>query len=457
MRNILFSFAMILYVTSALVNPALAKSKKVRIAVLDFQVQGEVRESADMGKIVAEWLITALVQEGRFDVIERRLLKKVLEEQKMGVTGLVDESSASKLGKVLGAKIVISGSVMAFHKVMEVNARIIEVESSSIIAAENVKSSNTAKLEDLVVRMAEKIIKDFPLEGYIVVRDADKILIDLGKRTGVKPGMRFIVFKEGLPIKHPKTGEILDIQKIQMGSIEIAEVKRNTSDAVIIEETTPNAIASGQLVKSMTQAGPRVRPRRQKQQAYAFKALPLTGASLDSDIRAVNERIENVRRLKDSRNVAWKREYKITMRELKVLNRRYRRSPAVYLSYAKLFDAIGKMPHAYKWINKAKAADPQYIEAYVFKGDMHYGAAMKLLPKKRRRSGHTKRARKAYTAALKVTSDKNTHATLYLRIGNVYADLSSDPENAKKYWQKAVSAAPGSAAARSANQRLSAS
>ncbi|MEK7197356.1 MAG: FlgO family outer membrane protein, partial [Nitrospirota bacterium] len=204
MKKIIFSFAIaIFFVTFVFLNAASAEFKKTKIAVLDFQLQGEGYETSDMGKIVAEWLITALVKEGRFDVIERMLLKKVLDEQRLGVSGIIDESSASKLGRVLGAKIVITGSIMKFQNVMEVNARIIEVESSSIIAAENVKSTSAVKLEDLVVKMAEKIIKDFPLEGYIAQRKENRVLIDLGKRAGVKTGMQFIVFKEGKVIKHP--------------------------------------------------------------------------------------------------------------------------------------------------------------------------------------------------------------------------------------------------------------
>ena len=58
--------------------------------------------------------------------------------------------------------------------------------------------------------MADKIIKDFPLEGYVVSRTDQKISIDIGRYAGVKAGMRFSVFREGSVIKHPKTGEILE-------------------------------------------------------------------------------------------------------------------------------------------------------------------------------------------------------------------------------------------------------
>jgi TolB-like protein len=231
--------------------PARAEFKKTKIAVLDFQVQGGKNDNPDMGKIVAEWFITALVQEGRFDVIERRLLEKVIEEQKIGVSGIVDEVSASKLGKVLGAKIVITGTVLEFQNVLEVNARILEVESSSIIAAENVKSSSgAARLEDLVVEMAQKIIKDFPLEGYIAQRDEKSVLLDLGQRAGIRKGMRFIAYKEGKVIKHPKTGEVLDIESIETGEIEIVEVNTKTARGIIIKERAPGAVEYGMMVRS---------------------------------------------------------------------------------------------------------------------------------------------------------------------------------------------------------------
>ncbi len=185
---------------------------KDKIAVLDFQLHGKGYNSDDMGKIVAEWLITSLVKEGRFDVVERRLLKKLLEEQSLAHSGVVDENTASKLGKLLGVKAIISGTVMKLQDILEVNTRIIDVETASVIAAENIRSTNATQLKVLIEQMAEKIVKDFPLEGYVVKRSGNKIAIDLGKRAGIKREMHFIVYKEGDIIKHPKTGQILDVE-----------------------------------------------------------------------------------------------------------------------------------------------------------------------------------------------------------------------------------------------------
>src|SRR5574341_571503 len=237
----------------AFLSPAGADFKKTKIAVLDFQLHGDRYETADMGKIVAEWLITALVKEGRFDVIERRMLSKVLDEQKIGASGVVDARSASQLGKVLGAKVVITGSVLQFQNIVEVNARIIEVESGSIIAAESAKSTSAVALEHLVVEMAQKIIKDFPLEGYVVLRKEGSVLIDLGQQAGVRQGMKFVAYREGKVIKHPKTGEVLDVETIELGEIEIKEVSPKTASGEVAREESPGAITYGVMVRSAVQ------------------------------------------------------------------------------------------------------------------------------------------------------------------------------------------------------------
>lgn len=237
-----------------LAGPAAADFEKIKVAVMDFQLQGEGYETEDMGSIVAEWFITALVKEGRFDVVERALLNKILQEQKLGMSGVVDESSATKIGKLLGVGVIISGSVLKLENILEVNARIIDVESASIIAAENVKSASSASLQQLIVQMSVKIIKNFPLEGYVVARSDDTVTIDLGKRAGVRQDMEFMVYKEGKIIKHPKTGEVLDVQKIESGMVRITSISNKIAMGEIVEEQSPGSITYGQMVKSI--AGP---------------------------------------------------------------------------------------------------------------------------------------------------------------------------------------------------------
>jgi len=253
-----------------------ADFNKTKIAVLDFQLQGDSFKNQDLGAIVAEWFITAMVRQGRFDVVERRLLKKILSEQQLAISGVIDQSSATELGRLLGVKVIISGSVMNFRDMIEINARIIDVESASIIAAESVRSSRASRLQDLVVDMSGKIMKNFPLEGYIVNRSAKDVTLDLGLRTGIKTGMKFTVFKEGQVIKHPKTGEVLEVERIKTGTISITEVRKKICKANIDEENSPGSIDYGQMVKSLRE--------NSSQKAHLYvNAIPET-----SRIRIIN-------------------------------------------------------------------------------------------------------------------------------------------------------------------------
>lgn len=241
---------LVLLAGSAQAAGAPTEFKKIKVAVLDFQQNG-VFETNDIGKIVAEWFTTALVDSGRFEIIERRLLQQILEEQKIGTSGLIDPRSASQLGRILGVKTVVSGTVQNYDRTFELNTRLIDVETGSIIVAESVRAGSTSSLNALVNQVADKIIRYFPLQGYVVQRTGDKGIIDLGRKAGIRSGMVFRVFVEGAPLKHPLTGEILSVERIDKGAIRIREVKDKTSVGVIEREVCKNCIKAGQLVSTV--------------------------------------------------------------------------------------------------------------------------------------------------------------------------------------------------------------
>jgi TolB-like protein len=240
--------------TLALALPVQADFKKIKVAVLDFQTEGNF-EDKDVGKIVAEWLTTGLVEAGRFEIVERRLLKKIIDEQKIGASGLVDRDSTARLGRVLGVQTVVSGTVIKLDNSVEINARLLNVETGTILAAEKIRSQRATDLSGMVSQITDKIILAFPLQGYVVQREGEKVIVDIGRQTGTRNGFRFIVFKEGKVIKHPKTGEVLDIETIDLGEIELQEVKERTSTARIVSEAVTGSITSGTMVRSSQDAG----------------------------------------------------------------------------------------------------------------------------------------------------------------------------------------------------------
>jgi hypothetical protein len=90
-----------------------------------------------------------------------------------------------------------------------------------------------------------------------------RVSIDLGRSAGAKVGMEFVVYKEGEIIRHPKTGEVLDVEQIQTGRVVLKKVREKLSQGEIVEEEPPGAITYGQLVYSvgaMAEAAPATPP-----------------------------------------------------------------------------------------------------------------------------------------------------------------------------------------------------
>ncbi len=99
--------------------PAMAQAaKRPQIAIMDFDY-GTVQNwwgQYDIGKGMADQIVDALVNDGSFRVIERKKLDTVLAEQDFARSDRADPSAAkmAKVGKVLGVKYIMSGSITKF-------------------------------------------------------------------------------------------------------------------------------------------------------------------------------------------------------------------------------------------------------------------------------------------------------------------------------------------------------
>lgn len=116
---------------------SLRVERKSKIAVPAFtDLNGGVTE---FGQFVAEELITRLYRSGSFQVVERSLLTKVITEQEMSLSGLVDTNSAQTLGKILGVDAIATGSITDLGDVLKLNARLISTETGMIFAVASVE------------------------------------------------------------------------------------------------------------------------------------------------------------------------------------------------------------------------------------------------------------------------------------------------------------------------------
>jgi curli biogenesis system outer membrane secretion channel CsgG len=121
MRGKLFLGAAVVAATTLLAGPAQTqdKAKRPTVAIMDFDF-GTVAYhwwgDYNIGKGMADQVVDALLEEGSFRVIERKKLDTVLAEQDFSNSDRADPSAAklAKLGKVLGVRYIIAGSITKF-------------------------------------------------------------------------------------------------------------------------------------------------------------------------------------------------------------------------------------------------------------------------------------------------------------------------------------------------------
>ncbi|MDD2549918.1 MAG: FlgO family outer membrane protein [Bacilli bacterium] len=125
-----------------------SETGKNQIAIMGFpDVNGKVTE---LGKLIPEELTTRLFKTGEFQVIERQLLTKVLEEQKLGISGMLDAGSVAQLGKLLGVDAIVTGTVTDRGDAIRINARMIETEQAQVFAVASVSIIREANLVSML-------------------------------------------------------------------------------------------------------------------------------------------------------------------------------------------------------------------------------------------------------------------------------------------------------------------
>ena len=99
---------------------------KPTIAVLDFESIGAEEH---LGKAVSEIMRTELIDANRYRVVERAQINKTISEQRFQKSGLIDDKSAIELGKLLGADLIVIGSVVKIGTSYTINSRMIETKT----------------------------------------------------------------------------------------------------------------------------------------------------------------------------------------------------------------------------------------------------------------------------------------------------------------------------------------
>ena len=99
------------------------------MAVLDFDSFGISKQET---QVLAGRLRSHLVESGVFYVIERGQMMAILEEQDFQMTGCTTDECAVEVGQLLGAELMLAGSIGKIGDTYTIDVRVIDIETGRI-------------------------------------------------------------------------------------------------------------------------------------------------------------------------------------------------------------------------------------------------------------------------------------------------------------------------------------
>ena len=197
-------------------------SPPLTLWLMDFKVQGYSLQEAE-DRLLINGLTDKLIEGGRIRVVERAVLDKLLEELKLGTSQLTDRSTALSLGKILAARLILTGGLVYAGPQTQVSLRLIETETGQISGTVTETFGSSVPASALVDKLSEtlmdKLKKLYPLRGKILKISGNEITLNIGQPHGVSMGQKF----------KTDAGGVLEVISVQAES-SIARVEKKESE-----------------------------------------------------------------------------------------------------------------------------------------------------------------------------------------------------------------------------------
>lgn len=147
-------------------------TRSLTVAILDFETNTPA--TPDLGKQIGEALTATLTGEEGFTLVDRASLAHTLRENELNLTGLVNAEQATKIGRLVGAKILVTGRVFPLDKQLFFTAKLIGTETS-LVEGVLVKGDKDANLGDLLMQLADKVAIKLRARGATLVAQDDAV------------------------------------------------------------------------------------------------------------------------------------------------------------------------------------------------------------------------------------------------------------------------------------------
>ena len=217
-------------------------SQALAVSVLEFQASSEPELLGKLGmdKLLLQEFSQALLNQG-VTVVDRAILEKLLAELKLGSSELADPDTQLRLGRIMAARLITTGSFAGAGQNKAVAMRIIDTETTNIAYSttkRNIEIDPVSLAEELAGAVVKSVREKYPLKGRIAAADDDSaIIVNLGKKQGAAPGQVFNVLGDGVPIE--LNGRVIGTRETKLGQIEITASEDLMSYAKVVEKKGP--------------------------------------------------------------------------------------------------------------------------------------------------------------------------------------------------------------------------
>jgi TolB-like protein len=144
-------------------NPPAATPQDVRptIAILDFDIGATIGQDPDdyqaLRRGLAGMTISELAVNPAVRVVERAQLQAILQEQHLARDSSVDQSTALRLGRLLNARYMVTGTLYDVRGNFRIDARLFDVETGQILQTRRV-NGRLDNVFELVTQLATQLM-----------------------------------------------------------------------------------------------------------------------------------------------------------------------------------------------------------------------------------------------------------------------------------------------------------
>lgn len=142
----------------------------IPVAVLGFDAPGG--ESGQIGELINDTIEVMLSDAGHFRIVDRSSLMQTLSEQGINLSGVTDTENALKIGRVVGAKLLVTGKVFELGESRMLTAKVIGTETT-LVEGVLIKGELDAPLDKLVFELAEKVTDKIVAKGATLIASPD--------------------------------------------------------------------------------------------------------------------------------------------------------------------------------------------------------------------------------------------------------------------------------------------